>query len=151
MEMSWTEDKALNLLKTSLNNQNARFRNGQWETINQLVNHSRKILLVQRTGWGKSVVYFISARILRDQKRGPTIIISPLLALMRNQIEAAERIGIRAVTINSTNQDDWLTIKEQILADQVDTILISPERLANDDFIEKILYRLHTDRFDGCR
>jgi len=70
MEMSWTEDKALNLLKTSLNNQNARFRNGQWETINQLVNHSRKILLVQRTGWGKSVVYFISARILRDQKRG---------------------------------------------------------------------------------
>jgi len=139
MELSWTEDKALNLLKTSLNNQNARFRNGQWETINQLVNHSRKILLVQRTGWGKSVVYFISARILRDQKRGPTIIISPLLALMRNQIEAAERIGIRAVTINSTNQDDWLTIKEQILADQVDTILISPERLANDEFIEQIL------------
>jgi len=96
MEILWTEDKALNLLKMSLNNQNARFRHGQWETINQLVNHSHKILLVQRTGWGKSVVYFISARILRDQKRGPTIIISPLLALMRNQIEAAERIGIRA-------------------------------------------------------
>lgn len=139
MEMLWTEDKALNLLKMSLNNQNARFRHGQWETINQLVNHSHKILLVQRTGWGKSVVYFISARILRDQKRGPTIIISPLLALMRNQIEAAERIGIRAVTINSSNQNDWAAIKEQILADQVDTILISPERLANDEFIEQIL------------
>lgn len=139
MDMLWTEGRALNLLKTSLNDPNAQFRNGQWETINELVNYGRRILLVQRTGWGKSVVYFISARILRDQRRGPTIIISPLLALMRNQIEAAERIGIRATTINSTNQDDWNSIKEQILTDQIDTLLISPERLANDEFIEQIL------------
>ncbi|HNZ11781.1 MAG TPA: RecQ family ATP-dependent DNA helicase [Smithellaceae bacterium] len=139
MDMLWSKDKALNLLRMALNNHHALFRNGQWETIDQLVNQNQKMLLVQRTGWGKSVVYFISARILRDQKRGPTIIISPLLALMRNQIVAAERIGIRAVTINSTNLDDWEKIKKQILEDQIDTLLISPERLANDDFIENIL------------
>lgn len=139
MDMLWSKEKALNLLRVALSNHNAQFRNGQWETIDQLVNQGQKMLLVQRTGWGKSVVYFISARILRDQKRGPTIIISPLLALMRNQIAAAERIGIRAVTINSTNQDDWGKIKDQILGDQIDTLLISPERLANDEFIENIL------------
>ena len=139
MEIVWTKEKALNLLGLALNSTSARFRDGQWETIDNLVNHGQKILLVQRTGWGKSVVYFISARILRDQGRGPTIIISPLLALMRNQIAAAERIGIRAVTINSTNQEEWAAIKEKILSDQVDVMLISPERLANDDFIERIL------------
>ena len=135
----WTEEKALNLLRVALNNAEGRFREGQWETIDNLVNRGQKILLVQRTGWGKSVVYFISARILRDQDRGPTIVISPLLALMRNQIDAAKRIGIRAVTINSTNQGEWGAIKEQILGDHVDVMLISPERLANDDFIEQIL------------
>jgi ATP-dependent DNA helicase RecQ len=139
MDMLWSKEKALNLLRVALSNHNAQFRNGQWETIDQLVNQGQKMLLVQRTGWGKSVVYFISARILRDQKRGPTIIISPLLALMRNQIAAAERIGIRAVTINSTNQDDWGNIKDQILGDEIDALLISPERLANDEFIENIL------------
>ncbi len=139
MRTVWTEEKALNLLRVALNNAEGRFREGQWETIDNLVNRGQKILLVQRTGWGKSVVYFISARILRDQDRGPTIVISPLLALMRNQIDAAKRIGIRAVTINSTNQGEWGAIKEQILGDHVDVMLISPERLANDDFIEQIL------------
>lgn len=148
MDMLWSKEKALNLLRVALSNHNAQFRNGQWETIDQLVNQGQKMLLVQRTGWGKSVVYFISARILRDQKRGPTIIISPLLALMRNQIAAAERIGIRAVTINSTNQDDWGNIKDQILGDEIDALLISPERLANDEFIENILLRL--DNASAC-
>lgn len=135
----WTEEKARNLLRVALNSSEARFREGQWETIDSLVNHRRKMLLVQRTGWGKSIVYFISARAFRDLGLGPTIIISPLLALMRNQIEAAERIGIRAVTINSTNLNEWEAVKGQMLADQVDVMLISPERLANDEFIEKIL------------
>lgn len=81
------------LLKVAINNGAAAFRDGQWEAIDALVNHRKKLLVVQRTGWGKSSVYFISTRILRDRGQGPTIIISPLLALMRNQIDAARRLG----------------------------------------------------------
>jgi ATP-dependent DNA helicase RecQ len=132
-------DSALNILRTALNNPEADFRDNQWEAIDQLVNHSKKLLVVERTGWGKSSVYFISTRILRNQGKGPTIIISPLLALMRNQIEAAERLGIKAVTMNSTNQDDWSEVKRQVLANEVDALLISPERLANDNFMESVL------------
>lgn len=139
MSTVWTEEKSLDLLRVALNSTDAKFREGQWETIDSLVNHRQKILLVQRTGWGKSIVYFLSARIFRDRGFGPTIIISPLLALMRNQIQAAERIGIRAVTINSTNQEEWEVVKRQMLGDEVDVMLISPERLANDEFIENIL------------
>jgi ATP-dependent DNA helicase RecQ len=127
------------LLQTAVDNPNARFRNGQWEAIGALVNHRRKLMVVQRTGWGKSSVYFISTRILRDRGAGPTVIVSPLLALMRNQIEAATRLGIRAETINSTNQNDWPVIRQAMLADQVDAILISPERLSNESFVEEVL------------
>ena len=132
-------NSAEKLLKIAVNDVDARFREGQWEAIDALVNRRRKLLVVQRTGWGKSLVYFISTRILRDRGAGPTIIISPLLALMRNQIEAAERIGIRAETINSTNPDEWEAITERILSDQIDAILISPERLANETFLETVL------------
>ncbi len=97
-------------------------------------------MVVQRTGWGKSTVYFLSTRLLRDQGYGVTIIVSPLLALMRNQIDAAERIGIRAETINSTNQDSWPEIRSDLLADLVDAILISPERLSNEHFVEEVLF-----------
>ncbi len=96
-------------------------------------------MVVQRTGWGKSSVYFISTRILRDGGAGPTVIVSPLLALMRNQIEAAQRLGIRAATINSTNQADWPQVQRQILSDQIDAILISPERLSNESFVDQVL------------
>lgn len=132
-------DDAEKLLKVAINNQIATFRDGQWEAINALVNQRQKMLVVQRTGWGKSSVYFISTRILRDRGQGPTIIISPLLALMRNQIEAARRIGINAVTINSTNTQQWEQARQDVLANRVDCLLISPERLANDDFMEAIL------------
>lgn len=127
------------LLQTAVGNPNTHFRSGQWEAIDALVNHRQKLMVVQRTGWGKSSVYFISTRILRDRGAGPTIIVSPLLALMRNQIEAAERLGIRAVTINSTNRDDWDRVTQQVLADQVDAMLISPERLSNEEFVENVL------------
>jgi ATP-dependent DNA helicase RecQ len=133
------EENALGLLRVALRNPEARFRDGQWSTIEDLVAHRRKTLLVQRTGWGKSIVYFISARLFRERGLGPTIIISPLLALMRNQIAAAERIGVRALTINSTNQDEWEAVKGEVLADKADVMLISPERLANDEFVQKIL------------
>lgn len=127
------------LLKTALDNPAAEFRDGQWEAIDKLVNHQQKLLVVQRTGWGKSSVYFISTKIFRDRKMGPTIIVSPLLALMRNQIESAQRLGIVAVTMNSTNPDDWPAVTQRILDDQIDCLLISPERLANDRFMETVL------------
>ena len=127
------------LLKISLGAPNVTFRHGQWEAIDVLVNQRRKLLVVQRTGWGKSSVYFISTKIFRDQGMGPTIIVSPLLALMRNQIDSAKRLGINAVTMNSTNRDDWQEVTRQMLADEIDCLLISPERLANDDFVETVL------------
>lgn len=127
------------LLKVAINNGAAAFRDGQWEAIDALVNHRKKLLVVQRTGWGKSSVYFISTRILRDRGQGPTIIISPLLALMRNQIDAARRLGINAVTINSTNTHEWEKARKDVQANRVDCLLISPERLANDGFMETFL------------
>ena len=122
-----------------MNDQDAEFRDGQWEAIDALVNRRERLLVVERTGWGKSAVYFIATRILRDRGRGPTLIVSPLLALMRNQIEAAERIGIRAVTINSSNRESWAELQQTIHNDGADALLISPERLANDEFVENIL------------
>jgi len=127
------------LLQTAVGNPIAHFRPGQWEAIDAIVNHRRKLMVVQRTGWGKSSVYFISTRILRDRGTGLTVIVSPLLALMRNQIEAANRLGIRAETINSTNQENWPEINAAMLADQVDAILISPERLSNEEFVSEVL------------
>lgn len=130
---------AEDLLRRALGNPRATFRDGQWEAIDALVNRREKLLVVQRTGWGKSSVYFISTRILRDRGLGPTIIISPLLALMRNQIESAARLGIRAVTINSANTNEWAQAKQAVLSGNVDCLLISPERLANDGFVEDVL------------
>ena len=131
--------QAQQLLQTALANPTAEFRDGQWEAIDALVNLRQKILVVQRTGWGKSSVYFISTKIFRDRGMGPTIIISPLLALMRNQIESAQRLGVIAETMNSTNTDEWQSVTQRILNNEIDCLLISPERLANDSFIEKVL------------
>ena len=131
--------QAQQLLQTALANPAAQFRDGQWEAIDTLVNQRQKLLVVQRTGWGKSSVYFISTKIFRDRGLGPTIIISPLLALMRNQIESARRLGIVAATMNSTNTEDWQAVTGRILNDEIDCLLISPERLANDGFIETVL------------
>src|SRR5690606_18718420 len=133
------KEEAEALLRRALADEHARFRDGQWEAIDAIVNRTERLLVVQRTGWGKSAVYFISTRILRDRGLGPTIIISPLLALMRNQIEAAQRLGIRAATINSSNQRQWEQVKQQVLAGAVDCLLISPERLSNEGFVEGVL------------
>ncbi|SET87897.1 RecQ family ATP-dependent DNA helicase [Oceanicella actignis] len=130
---------ALKLLRIALGEGTAEFREGQWEAIDALVNRRERLLVVQRTGWGKSSVYFIATSILRDSGRGPTLIVSPLIALMRNQIEAAERLGIRAYTINSTNRADWPAIERAVRRNEVDALLVSPERLANDEFVEKVL------------
>jgi ATP-dependent DNA helicase RecQ len=132
------KQQAQTYLISALNNPLAAFRDGQWESIEQLLDRNR-VLVVQRTGWGKSMVYFLATKLLREQGAGPTLLISPLLSLMRNQLEAAERIGITARTINSTNNEDWQHIQQKLAANQVDALLISPERLANDEFRRNIL------------
>ena len=133
------ERSALTLLRQAEGDNGVRFRPGQWEAIDAIVNRRERVLVVQRTGWGKSSVYFLATRILRNQKYGPTLIISPLLSLMRNQIMTANRYGIRAVTINSTNRNKWAQLKQAIIGDKVDVILISPERLSSNDFVENVL------------
>jgi ATP-dependent DNA helicase RecQ len=130
-----TRAQALQNLRLAMANPEMDFREGQWEAIDHIVNQRGKVLCVQRTGWGKSMVYFVSAKLMRAQGAGVTLIISPLLALMRNQIEAAQRLGLRALTVNSTNQEEWDHVRNELLADQVDLLLISPERLANDEFV----------------
>jgi ATP-dependent DNA helicase RecQ len=133
---------ALALLQQLTRDPAASFRAGQLEAITRLVDKHGRTLVVQRTGWGKSAVYFIATRLLRDAGAGPTVLISPLLALMRNQLEAAERAGVAAVTINSANQDDWEEIEHQIRAGEVDLLLISPERLQNERFRDDVLPQL---------
>ena len=134
-----SREKAQQYLKDSLQNQRADFREDQYEAIDTVVNQRKKVLVVQKTGWGKSSVYFISTKFLREQGSGLTIIISPLLALMRNQIDSAKKLGLNVVTINSSNTDDWDLIKPQILRNEVDALLVSPERLANENFMQEIL------------
>ncbi|MDF1715756.1 MAG: DEAD/DEAH box helicase [Antarcticimicrobium sp.] len=130
---------ALGLLRQALGDATAQFRDGQWEAIDALVNRRERLLVVQRTGWGKSSVYFIATRIIRVRGRGPTLIVSPLLALMRNQIEAAERLGVRALTINSTNREAWPEIQRAVRNGEADALLVSPERLANEEFVSNVL------------
>lgn len=130
-----TRAQALQHLRLAMADPETDFRDGQWEAIDHIVNQRGKVLCVQRTGWGKSMVYFVSAKLMRAHGAGVTLIVSPLLALMRNQIEAAQRLGLRALTVNSTNQEDWRDVRDELLADHVDLLLISPERLANDEFV----------------
>jgi ATP-dependent DNA helicase RecQ len=126
-------------LRALVGRDDATLRDDQWTAISALVEDKRRALVVQRTGWGKSAVYFVATALLRAQGAGPTVIISPLLALMRNQIGAADRAGIHAVTINSTNVDDWRRIQADIEAGRVDVLLVSPERLNNPGFRDDVL------------
>ncbi|WP_310529954.1 DEAD/DEAH box helicase [Nocardioides sp.] len=120
----------------------ATLRDDQWSAIEALAVDARRALVVQRTGWGKSAVYFVATLLLRQRGAGPTVIVSPLLALMRNQIAAAERAGIRAVTINSTNIEQWQPINDAINAGEIDVLLVSPERLNNPGFRDEVMPRL---------
>jgi ATP-dependent DNA helicase RecQ len=129
-------------LRALVGRDDARLRDDQWTAIEALAVDRRRSLVVQRTGWGKSAVYFVATLLLRSEGAGPTVIVSPLLALMRNQIGAAERAGIRAVTINSTNIEEWEPIQASIAAGEVDVLLVSPERLNNPGFRDEVLPRL---------
>jgi ATP-dependent DNA helicase RecQ len=130
---------ALDRLRTLTGDCAAEFRAGQLDAIHDVVVDRARVLCVQRTGWGKSAVYFIATALLREDGAGPTLIVSPLLALMRNQIAAAERLGLRAHTINSTNRDDWDLVRDRLDAGTVDLLLISPERLNNPRFRDEML------------
>ena len=139
---SSTSGEALAVLRELVGHPEAAFHEGQFEAIEALVDGGRRALVVQRTGWGKSAVYFVASLLLRRRGAGPTLIVSPLLALMRDQVAAAARAGVRAVAINSANQLEWDSVREQLAADQVDVLLVSPERLTNPSFRETQLPEL---------
>src|SRR5580698_8985287 len=126
----------------ALAGENARLREDQWTAIRALVAEKRRALVVQRTGWGKSAVYFVATALLRAAGAGPTVIVSPLLALMRNQVEAAARAGIHARTINSANLEDWQQVYAEVRDGAVDVLLVSPERLNNPGFRDNVLPQL---------
>ncbi len=130
---------ALQRLRSLTAEEDAAFRAGQLEAIRDVVVDRARVLCVQRTGWGKSAVYFVATSLLREAGAGPTLIVSPLLALMRNQIAAAQRLGLRAHTVNSTNREQWNAVREMLANDTVDLLLISPERLNNQSFRDSML------------
>ncbi len=137
--MRYDPQKARRLLKIGTGRSDANFRKGQEDAIRHIVEGRGRLLLIQKTGWGKSQVYFIATELLREVGTGPALLISPLLALMRNQIVQAQRMGVRAATINSNNQDDWEQVEAAISNNEVDILLISPERLANEHFRTEVL------------
>ncbi len=140
--MTYQSEKSLELLRIGSGSPGARFRDGQEEAIRHIVEGRGRLLVVQSTGWGKSFVYFIAARLLREEGNGPALLISPLLSLMRNQIAAAHRMGVRAATINSDNLDEWSDVEERFGKNEIDILLISPERLANERFRTQVLARI---------
>jgi ATP-dependent DNA helicase RecQ len=132
------EEKARALLQQMLG-PGTQFRDGQWEAIDLAANQRERLLVVQRTGWGKSIVYFLATKILREAGAGPTLLISPLLSLMRNQILAAEKLGLRPATIHSENLAEWAQVEAGLAANEVDLLMVSPERLGNPAFLRKLL------------
>lgn len=136
-----TREQAVEILRRGIGRNDADFRDGQWEAIDGILNHRRQ-LVVQRTGWGKSMIYFLAARFLRMEGRGMTLLISPLLALMRNQIAAAQRVGIVCDTINSTNREQWPEIEARAISGACDFLIVAPERFANEEFCANVLDRI---------
>ena len=137
--MAYDPKRALELLRIGSGRADATFRDGQEDAIRHIVEGKGRLLVVQKTGWGKSFVYFIATKLLREAGAGPALLISPLLALMRNQIAAAERMGVRAATINSDNQDEWKSVEAKLRRNEVDILLIAPEKLGNDWFNTEVL------------
>ncbi len=136
------QTRAAELLRQLTGSATAEFREGQWDAIKAVAVDRQRALVVQRTGWGKSAVYLIATRLLRDSGSGPTVIVSPLLALMRNQLEMTDRLGLRAASIDSTNQDQWPETFSAIKSSEIDLILISPERLNNYKFQQVVMPEL---------
>ena len=137
--MTYDAGDALRLLRVGSGRSDAQFREGQEAAIRHVVEGRGRLLVVQKTGWGKSFVYFIATGLLRNAGQGPALLVSPLIALMRNQLAAAKRMGLRAATIHSDNQAEWEGVERGIAANEVDLLLISPERLADERFVSNVL------------
>lgn len=133
------------ILRLLVGHPDAAWREDQWAAVEALVAGRRRALVVQRTGWGKSAVYFVATALLRARGAGPTVIVSPLLALMRNQVDAARAAGIAAETINSANVTEWDAIRGRVAAGEIDVLLVSPERLNNPGFRDEVLPRLSAE------
>ncbi|WP_372595008.1 RecQ family ATP-dependent DNA helicase [Actinotalea sp.] len=144
-DRSALRERAESTLRALVGSQDARLRTDQWAAIEALVVDRRRALVVQRTGWGKSAVYFVASALLRQAGSGPTVIVSPLLALMRNQVDAARRAGIRAETIHSANTEEWDEVRARVAAGETDVLLVSPERLNNPAFRDEVLPGLAHD------
>ena len=137
--MQYDSRRALQLLGSGTGVRRAGFREGQEHAIRHVVEGRSRLLVVQKTGWGKSFVYFIATKLLREAGAGPALLVSPLLALMRNQIAAAERMGLHAVRITSDNREHWEDVEARLHCDEVDILIISPERLGNEHFRDEVL------------
>ena len=137
--MGYDSNRSLELLRDGTNDPNSAFREGQEDAIRYIVEGRGRLLVVQKTGWGKSFVYFIATKLLREAGSGPALLVSPLLSLMRNQIEAAERMGVHALQMTSENQDEWSTVVERLKRDEADILLIAPERFGNEHFRTQVL------------
>ena len=140
--MIYDAKRALELLRVGSELPDASFRAGQEDAIRHVVEGRGRLLVVQMTGWGKSFVYFIATKLLREAGHGPSLLISPLLSLMRNQIAAAQRMGVQAATINSDNEHEWAEVENKVRRNEIDILLISPERLANDRFRTQVLAQI---------
>lgn len=140
--MYYSSERALELLKTGSGRSDASFRDQQENAIRHIVEGRGKLLVVQKTGWGKSFVYFIATKLMRESGSGPALLVSPLLALMRNQVEAARRMGLRAEAIHSDNASEHADIEQRFVADDVDILLITPERLGNNHFNLEVLAKV---------
>ena len=137
--MNYAGRRALELLRNGANDHRSEFREGQEDAIRHIVEGRGRLLVVQKTGWGKSFVYFIATKLLREAGSGPALLVSPLLSLMRNQIAAAERMGVRALQMTSENQNEWPAVVECLKDDEADILLIAPERLGNERFRTEVL------------
>ena len=140
--MRYDARRARDLLRSGTQRNHSDFREGQERAIRHIVEGRDRLLVVQKTGWGKSFVYFIATKLLRESGAGPALLISPLLALMRNQITAAERMGIHAAQITSGNREHWDDVEERLQRDEVDVLLISPERFGNERFRDEVLVEI---------
>ena len=137
--VTYSPERALELLRIGTGRADALFREGQEDAIRHIVEGRGRLLVVQKTGWGKSAVYFVANKLLREAGAGPALLVSPLLALMRNQIAQAERMGVKSATINSDNLAEWTAIEGALRRNETDILLISPERLANERFGTQVL------------
>ncbi|WP_295878748.1 DEAD/DEAH box helicase [uncultured Thiohalocapsa sp.] len=137
--MEYDAKRALELLRLGTERPTAELRPGQEDAIRQVIAGGPRVLVVQKTGWGKSFIYLIAIKLLRDAGLGPALLISPLLALMRNQVAAAERMGLKAATIHSDNRDAWTSIEHDLKSGSVDVLLVHPKRLANARFVAEVL------------